>query len=109
MNFLSLIKYLRNPFVLSVVLGTLVVISFMVDAKMNNRERNSSDYLKLFGSVIATSLTTHFYLKSKPSKSVPQFGGGSSYIPAPTQTHVPHFESSPAYSSSDVFADTPNF
>lgn len=111
MNPLTLFKYLRNPFVLATVLATLVVISFMVDAKMNDRDRNSSDYLKLFGSVLATSLTTHFYLKTKAPTSLPQFGGSSSYAPAPSQPqpHVPQFDPSPSYSSADVFADTPNF
>lgn len=104
MNPVILLKYLRNPFILAVTLGVLVVISFIVDAKINNRDRDRTDYLKLFGTIIATSLTTHFYLKSKPSS---QYGG------AP-QPHVPQFMPDPIthnspYTSADVFADTPNF
>jgi hypothetical protein len=90
----------------------------MVDAKINDRDRNSSDYLKLFGSVIATSLTTHFYLKTKAPTSLPQFGGSTqaSITSVPltqyktqTQPHVPQFDTTPSYTSADVFADTPNF
>jgi len=108
MNPLSLLKYLRNPIVLAIVLGVLVVVSFMVDAKVNNRDRDRADYLKLFGSVIATSLATHFYLKSKPTSQY----GGSSHAPAPVHAHydpTPQPQTTSLYSSSDVFADTPNF
>ena len=109
MNPLTLLKYLRNPFVLAIALGVLVVISFMVDAKMNQRDRNQSDYLKLFSSVVSTSLTTHFFLKSKPSSSSHQLGGNS-YQSAPVQSHyAPEPVSSGVYNDSDVYTGLPNF
>lgn len=108
MNPLTLLKYLRNPFVLAIALGVLVVISFMVDAKMNQRDRNQSDYFKLFGSVVATSLTTHFYLKSKPSSPHSQQGGGT-YQAAPIQSQYTHEPVTNLYTDSDVFSGSPNF
>lgn len=103
MNPLTLLKYLRNPFVLALAMGVLVVISFFIDAKMNNRDRNQADYLKLFTSVVATSLTTHFYLKSKPSSSS-QYGG--SHRQEYAQAEQPSVN---LYDDDDVYADTPNF
>lgn len=130
MNILAILKYLHNPFIFAPVLGVIVVIAYMVDAKIAKRDRDRTDYLKLFGTIVATVLGSHFFLKTKSlsqasssasSFSFPfQLGGSSSapsqshhqshYTPSYTETvHRSPPVTAPLFSSSDVYAENPKF
>lgn len=101
-NILQYLKYLKNPFVFSVVLGVFMVILFMIDAHVYSRDKDKTDYLKIFGSVVLSSLSTHYYLRNNTQKSV-QKGGytNTQATPMPTNYNT--------YDNADVFDENPNF
>ncbi len=104
MNVFTLLQYLKNPFVLSVTLGVLVVLAYMIDAKVSSRDRDRTDYLKLFGTIVATVLGSHFYLRGTSPRS--QTGGTTFYASSTRpviKTHTPLFGSSEVYDENPTF------
>ena len=99
LNIYTMLKYLHNPFIFSVFLGTLVTIAFIVDSKIYNKDRDRNDYLKIFGTVLASVLGSHYFLKSGNSK----IQKGGSILDSKID-----YENLPSYGGK-VFAENPDF